>query len=603
MVSTIERIPVLDDRIKQTAPKYAVCKGASSVSTQRYLANSMSTSVITWEVRVPSTAQFIDRKVIWEQTYYLSFPAVTTTPGAVCLVGDDLAPAPFCAHQAVQNFNAVINNESVNLQVEDVLNPLLRLTDGEDARRQRTCATKLEQFADMDNAYNSSSYSMAGFNTAPTRADVPNGAGSTSVMFTDATGNVLAGNGVASGVNYVNGIPQYTPGLAGNVHPIFVKIVTREPLVLPPFLWRDDLEFSEVGLYGILNATINAQLRQPNRCLKFSTERGTTVDASLIAFNSSVPGGAVQSGQLVFQFLTPSLQVPPPPQSIVPYMMFERFVQPLATIPSSSAVDPTAIATTRVTSPTWTMNTIPDFLIFYIKPVIENSHYSNDWVSGIRSLNITFNNQDGIASTYSQEQLYALSVKNGLNMSWPEWRGYAQHSVNGVVATTGSYLILKPGEDFALPPGLAPGVLGAFSIQFSMDVYQCTGADMVTPNLYLLRPTSGFFVSEAGSSKANASGILTQDQVLGVGNDSDFVSRMEARRAVGGLLTGGGILSSLGSMLSTAKSAFDKARPVLSAVRAVAGEIDHPAARKGHNVMKALGLGRSGGMRLSDMAE
>jgi len=594
MAGGFERIRVLDDRVSQPKPKYGVEVGASSITNQRYLATSTQ-SAISWQVRIPSTSTFIDRLVQVDGTYYLQFNVVRSTPGALVSVGDTISPVAFPLQHAWQSNNSTVNGETCNLQLDDLLPMLLRLTNTDESNKVRTTAHKLEMFGSYDDAYNTSSYSLAGLNTAPTRDTVPNGAGASLLQFTDPAGTVLLGNGTYTApggivVNYVAGIPQFTLGLAGNIHPVFVRLQSREPLVLPPFIWLDEREFEEVGIYGIQQINSEISLRQPNRVLKFSTAQGSTVDASTIAFNTGATNGAVQQFYLNLMCLSPNLATPPPAQSVCPTFQFDRFTQSLPSIPASSLADPTAIATTRVVSNTYSLNTIPDMFVIFIKDTAVASNRPNDLVAGIKSVNITFSNVDGLCSTYTQEMLYKASARNGLCSTWDEFRAYGNHSVNGIVPTIGSYLCLSPAIDFALgSPALASGVLGAFSVQVSLDVY--SGVAMNSPILYIVPCRSGFFTSEAGSSKIST-GLLSQDMVLALGSeDADVVTKSQVSRAVGGVMTGGSVLSNLGSMLSSARSMYERAKPVLKTIRQVAEATGHPTARKGAEIAKALGLG------------
>lgn len=596
MSAGFERIRVLDDRVSQPKPKYACVVGASSITNQRYLATATQ-SAITWQVRVPNTSTFIDRLVQMDGIYYLRFNVVRAIAGNLLNVGDDFGCSAFPLQHAFQSNNSTINGETCNLQLDDLLPMLLRLTNTDSANRVRTTASKLELFADYDDAYNTSSYSLAGLNTAPTRDTVPNGSGAVLIQFTDPAGNVLSGTGAyavpglggGGSVNYVDGIPVYTAGLPADSHPVFVRLQSREPLVLPPFLWLDDREFEEVGIYGIQQINTEVSLRQPNRVLKFSTARSSSVDASTIVFNSGVANPVAQF-YLNLMCLTPNLATPPPAQSVVPTFQFDRFTQSLPSIPASSLADPTTIATTKVVSNTYSINTIPDMFLIFIRDNSVSSTRPNDVVASIKSANITFSNVDGLASNYTQEMLYKASARNGVCATWDEFRGYANHSTRGIVPTSGSYLALAPGTDFALgSPALAPGVLGAFSFQIQMEVY--SGVAMSSPILYIVPCRSGIFSSESGSSKIST-GLLSQDMCLSLGSeDADPVTKSQVVRAVGGVMTGGSVLSNLGSMLSTARQVFEKAKPVLKTIRQVAEATGHPTAKRGADVMKALGLG------------
>jgi hypothetical protein len=161
------------------------------------------------------------------------------------------------------------------------------------------------------------------------------------------------------------------------------------------------------------------------------------------------------------------------------------------------------------------------------------------------------------------------------------------------VATTGSYILLKPGVDFALPES-APGVLGNFTLQVSLVVENTTDGAVVNPVFMTVVPTSGFFISEGGASRVET-GILSQADVLS-SESGDFLSRMEAHRMIGAGVTGGNLLSSMANALSKAKQLYDQAKPVLSAVRNVAEKIPHEKSQKAASMMKSLGLGGRKGL-------
>lgn len=74
------------------------------------------------------------------------------------------------------------------------------------------------------------------------------------------------------------------------------------------------------------------------------------------------------------------------------------------------------------------VNTIPDKIYVYIKP--NKGQYNGTSASAtfadtflrIKKLNVGFNNAPSKLNTYTEADLYKMSVKNGLCMSWHEWR-------------------------------------------------------------------------------------------------------------------------------------------------------------------------------------
>jgi hypothetical protein len=73
----------------------------------------------------------------------------------------------------------------------------------------------------------------------------------------------------------------------------------------------------------------------------------------------------------------------------------------------------------------------------------------------IAGVSINFNNQSGILSSATQQDLFRYSVENGSNQSYSEWIGAANvpDNVSGCgrrIATSGSLLILEFGKDIQL---------------------------------------------------------------------------------------------------------------------------------------------------------
>lgn len=77
-MAEIEKIAVYDSRIIQDPPKYAVQKGALSVSTSTFQANAANASQLSFQILVPSLNVFTDRKIELNATAYCYAEAVPT---------------------------------------------------------------------------------------------------------------------------------------------------------------------------------------------------------------------------------------------------------------------------------------------------------------------------------------------------------------------------------------------------------------------------------------------------------------------------------------------------------------------------------------------
>jgi hypothetical protein len=150
MSSEIQKVSVVDSRILQPKPKFAVEKGPLSLTNVPYRSITATTSQCTFNIIVPSESVFVDRAVDWSATIYgsvdvtLAGTAVTGAP--IVIYGEDCALAPFPLHQLCSTMSATINDTTTVVNTSDVLSQLLRLADYKKHRKQRTCPTMLDRY-------------------------------------------------------------------------------------------------------------------------------------------------------------------------------------------------------------------------------------------------------------------------------------------------------------------------------------------------------------------------------------------------------------------------------------------------------------------------
>jgi hypothetical protein len=100
----------------------------------------------------------------------------------------------------------------------------------------------------------------------------------------------------------------------------------------------------------------------------------------------------------------------------------------LPAIPRYGQIDTTGTfgeaAPVTLQSSNMQLSGIPDKLIVFVRKIPGNLKCTDtDSYATIKNISITFNNQAGLLSTMTQEQLYRNSINSGLNMSWDEFCG------------------------------------------------------------------------------------------------------------------------------------------------------------------------------------
>lgn len=583
MSAEVEKFSIYDDRVVQTRPKYAVYKGGLAVTNTPFKSITASNSQQVFNVNVPSPNVFLDRAIDWSSDCYVQFQATIPVAGnavlgdPVVVLGRDFALAPMPLQQMCSTIVATINDANVTINTSDVLNELLRLVDMKKNRLLSTAPRMLDKYASYNDAFGATNNPLAGYLDAGAYDEVPNGAYHR-VYFTDSTGAVLSGNGTYAfgGItySYTNGVPVViaNPAGAGNLltYPIFLKFRSTEKVVLSPFVFSEQHEY-ETGLYGLSNIQLLCNISNASRVIRSTTAGGRTITAGSVQFNQQ-KSSAFEDARLDCIFLTPPLSLSLPPRSIVQYTEVPRYIsssQPLA--PAGQKV--------RLESQNIVLSMIPDTLLIWAKPSAYADTTVGDFHLPINNISINFNNHSGLMNTTSQEELFALSVSNGLDMDFQSWSGEGKSANAGgrTIPLVGGFLVLKPGINFPLDEGLASGVLGNFNLQFSVEVKNTTGAD-IQPVLYVATVNSGFFESQNGSSRI-VRGILDEKAVLEAPL-APAITRGSLARMVGA-----GWLSGLASALSKAKEIYSATKPLVSGIKGMLPE------GKVKSAMGAIGYG------------
>jgi len=625
MSADIEKLAVFDSRIVQSRPKFAVEKGALSLTNAPFNAIAATASQHTYNIYVPSENVFVDRKLLWSSTCVQQFDvALASLPSAgdsIVVPGRDFALCALPMNQLCSTISATINDTTTVINSQDVLKEVLRLCDYKKNRQVRTAPTMLDKFANYNDAFGCLANPLGGYDAMLDYDNQPNGAYS-NLFFTTNAGN---GTNLASSANLntpafvgakyaaLNGVPvacalwsplpTYTAGQivqsAGNVwlqvsgvagtapvapawtdlgsalsysgaSAVYLKWRTTEPIVLSPFVFSDEHEW-DTGFFGLNNIQLIMNLLpQPNRVIRHTSRAGRTL--SNIVYNSAASPSPFLESVVNVQFLTPSLDVPLPSKSIVPYMEFPRYITA-----SNITIQPGQKE--QIVSQTITLPCIPDLLIIYAKPQSYSASDADYYfpmassLDGTRNpLSINFDNFSGLLSSTTTEQLFLMSQHNGLEMDYDTFLGTARSAGGSypavgteaarqqgqLVPTVGSILVLKPGQDLTLQSGQAASLVGNFSLQINITVKNTTSVAQ-TPNLFIITANSGFFESIRGSSRV-IKGVLSEQDIISAPL-APMAVRCELNRMVGGLS-----FSSLGNILSKARDIYSQTKPLVSAI-------------------------------------
>lgn len=544
-------------------------------------------------------------------------------PYPIAQPGLDFSLCPSPLHALVTSLQASIGDTQVTNNLSQTRELLALLSDSSSNRKERTYPAMLDVYQSYIESAGAINDPMAGFTSSTTGGTEPNGSwpieflnpitgaslgGQTALFAVDTQGNwafiaspipalpyVPAGAFAAAGATYdiVGFYPTQSPVVLGTYQfnaanpPVQVlparlaapaytlkwSFSTIEPLQVSPFLWQETHE-RQTGLAQLQNVQIICNMQTPAqaRLVRWrpnGNNQGRYI--SQIGYAQIVGSPSpFQDTKIEALFLTPPIELMPLPEiNTVDYQQVTSYPFAGVTLAGSSAV---------VQSQTLSLPIIPDYMVVAVVP--QYNYYAGGaypyaqcegtWYLPITNCSLTWSNVSGLLSSMSQSQLFNMSKANGLEMTWAQWRGYANTAnaltaiaakapqpaqglpafpaytgaIGGNSTLTGGPLVLRPGKDITLETGTASGMsAGQWTAQFSLtvDLTNLTDAQKnalsvnQSCSIVVLAINGGFFATRAGSSrvivgpvpagtvvkapldKAEASASATGDRMVGAG--------------------------------------------------------------------------------------
>lgn len=596
-----QKVLVRDERLNcKDSIKYAVQKSGQNITVAEFNAISATPNSHTYNIQVPSETTIIDRRVIWESTVVakITIPAAASAAALAAGVpagtlaanlGVSNALGAFPLHSACLTQQFTINNNSVSVNMNDVLPVILRFHDKRELMRYNGMTPNMfDTYNRYSDGIGGSNNVLGNYTTASFDNDLYARGSFLDVQVSGSNAFDPDGASVITALPALNGAAAIE---------YYVKYTVREPLLASPFMWCKS-SHSGQGFYGIQNLNVVFNMATDNTSRIW---RSGNLWESNSASPATIQVLSYTGSKLIFNFLTPKPSDMLSARNVVPYWEMPRYLStqtssiPFATRTNTNASTATILrpANARLTFTTTQLNQIPDKLLIFVRKSKSSQLISDcDFALAIRQISLNFNNQSGILASATQDQLYRYSVEAGSNQSWEEFRGYSTSaSATGQgkqIATSGSYLMLDMGRHVQITEDYyAAGSLGNFNLQFSIEVSNYSEAPIgqvgdMPIEMVLITLNSGLFVCEKGQS-ATYTGILTKDDVLSASSQAPH-STGDVER-----LVGGGLLDKLGSVASmVAPSLIKEGKAALAAS-------DHPYAKMGDKALKLIcGSGRGG---------
>ncbi len=448
---------------------YAVLEGGDRVTYKRINSTSFSQNSISITAPPPSPHIYVSRDVLLEVSFRLTF-AGTTSGNNLLQTGFD-APRAFPLASSINTTQVTINNTSISLNTSDVVKPLLRYNS---------------DYAIKNQKYSMTPYMMDNYQKYSSATNTPRN------PLGDAADNQY--QMARGGFNYTI--------VSNTTTDAIVDLVVTENLYLSPFLFGHD---DNRGFIGVQNMDF---------IFNFVSSLGSRIwchsdDAPTLTF--SIASVAVQSASLLFKYITPKQGVPVPRHAIYPYYAVQRY----PTIAGSSMAPN---STLQIATQNIQLQSIPHRIyLFARRQDADRTVSTTDTYLALESLNVNWNNESGLLSSASQQDLYKIAVRNGLSdMSFPQWAGIENRMIgtsNQLHGQTGSVMCLQMGTDIALRYNEAPGLLNTYQLQINATFKNINQVDTFIPVFFIVVVSEGIFEIKDNQAISRI-GVLDRNDIM-----------------------------------------------------------------------------------------
>ena len=463
---------------------FVIVKGGQTVTYTSYPATSYSNSNFNFTTNPPGKKNVLDRVVIIETPVELDFVGPgDASANRIIQEGRD-AFRSYPISSITSTLTSTINGFPVSLELNQIVHTLSRFhTPMEDKNGFASLLPQMEDtyqnYSDADIGNNNPLSSYPSNSTQVPRGAYP--------MLVNPNTNTNA----------------------------TVTAILREYLILPPYLF----DSSEAGGLTNLDTLEFNFVLSPNLARIWSRSTLNTVPLTSLTVNFGQPS-------ILLGWITPRLTQNIPSLMSYPYFQISKYItnQPVGAIPAwAYPLPPTAV---EIKSNVIQFNSIPRKLYFWAKQsdtIINASLAATvntpDVFLPITRVNISWDNLDGVLSGASQENLYDISISNGMKIPFVEWNGVSQHIQIPVaqaatgLGLSGGPLCLELGKDLGLRDNQAEGALDKINFQLRLTVQNVNQLSAITPDLYIMAVYDGVLEIFDNSARAYI-GVITPYDIL-----------------------------------------------------------------------------------------
>lgn len=201
-----------------------------------------------------------------------------------------------------------------------------------------------------------------------------------------------------------------------------------EQLLISPATFGDGMD--GMGLAMINNLTLNVRIADVNRMVSVMASVLATAGSSVavsIANQWNANGGVGGAGfrpQLLLEYITPDPVISSrmPEQLVYNYELVQPFITPTGTQWNNGTNPVSALASQSIR-----ISSIPDKIYVFARPskgalnTVAFAQQTPDTFLRITGMKLNYNNRINLFATYTEKDLYKMSVSNGLQDSFHDW--------------------------------------------------------------------------------------------------------------------------------------------------------------------------------------
>lgn len=340
----------------------------------------------------------------------------------------------------------------------------------------------------------------------------------------------------------------YEARTAGGANPIFrvYRYDLCESLCISPLIWAnvDDKE----GLANIVNISMNLTMQNLKRA--FSRVAGLVVNSTFEVHLANFTFNGENFSAIAPEFIPMYLSQDPVLSARQGSNIFYNFDRLLVDANSNAITTPVnpALATGSWNGNALRSNIIPDEILVYIKPrkgLCDETTPDN--FLRITKLQLSIGNRSNVFASYKEEDLWRMSCKNGIRLSWHEWQ-----------YTVGSIIKINIAKDVGLVSDEASGVTKFTMIKIdgtysTGNLAYCVAANGVSYDVMTVLVCNGKAIVSPGAVQYVVGG-LNPASVVALTSAKDSVIKADVHKAIDA--SGSGMFGSVGKLLSKGASAL-----------------------------------------------